>query len=176
MPNGYNHTNGGEGGIHKPRIISLNREVSDMEKSGIGKMLRERRNELSLTQRQVANYVGVTEATVSRWESGDIDNMRRDKIASLAAVLRMSPLLIMGDDSVLYVQVPPTSEELNLIDDYRTLAPEDEKFIFGMIKRLLPASSANVEQDTFNNDGDIKNNFVASSGRNSVNQNVSMNK
>ena len=176
MPNGYNHTNGGEGGIHKTRIISLNREVSDMEKSGIGKMLRERRNELSLTQRQVANYVGVTEATVSRWESGDIDNMRRDKIASLAAVLRMSPLLIMGDDSVLYVQVPPTSEELNLIDDYRTLAPEDEKFIFGMIKRLLPASSANVEQDTFNNDGDIKNNFVAYGGRNSVNQNVSMNK
>ena len=56
-----------------------------MEKISVGKLLRDRRNELSLTQRQVANQVGVTEATVSRWESGDIDNMRRDKIAGLAS-------------------------------------------------------------------------------------------
>ena len=128
-----------------------------MEKSGIGKMLRERRNELSLTQRQVANHVGVTEATVSRRESGDIDNMCRDKIASLAKVLRMSPLLIMGDDRVFCVQVPSISEELNLIDDYRTFSPEDKKFIFGMIKRLLPASSANVAQKKFSNSHEIKN-------------------
>ena len=107
-----------------------------MEKSGIGKKLRERRNELSLTQRQVANFVGVTEATVSRWETGDIDNMRRDKIAKLADVLRVSPLLIMGDDDFGYTQFPPTSEELNLIDDYRTLATEDKNFVTGMIKRL----------------------------------------
>ena len=68
-----------------------------MEKVSVGKLLRNRRNELSLTQRQVANQVGVTEATVSRWESGDIDNMRRDKIAGLANALGVSPLPIMGN-------------------------------------------------------------------------------
>ena len=47
--------------------------------------------------------------------------MRRNKIAKLADVLRVSPLLIMGDDDFCYAQLPPTSEELNLIDDYRIL-------------------------------------------------------
>jgi len=65
-----------------------------MEK--IGKFLKDRRNELSLTQRQVANQVGVTKATVLRWKSDDIDKMRRDKITGLANALRVSLLLIMG--------------------------------------------------------------------------------
>lgn len=54
-----------------------------------------RRKELGLTMREVANMVGVSEATVSRWESGDIRNMRRDKIAALARALDVSPAVLM---------------------------------------------------------------------------------
>ena len=54
-----------------------------------------RRKELGLTMREVANAVGVSEATVSRWESGDIRNMRRDKIAALARALDVSPAVLM---------------------------------------------------------------------------------
>ena len=64
----------------------------------MGKKLRELRDARGITQREVANAVGVTEATVSRWESGHINNMRRDKIESLAKVLQVSPLVIMGRD------------------------------------------------------------------------------
>ena len=59
-------------------------------------ILKNRRPELGLTQLDVANAVGVSEATVSRWESGDIANMKRSRIASLASVLKMSPSIIMG--------------------------------------------------------------------------------
>ena len=59
-------------------------------------ILKARRTELGLTQLDVANAVGVSEATVSRWESGDIANMKRSRIASLASVLKMSPSIIMG--------------------------------------------------------------------------------
>lgn len=45
---------------------------------------------------QVAQTVGVSEATVSRWESGDIANMRRDKIAKLAKALQLRPSVVMG--------------------------------------------------------------------------------
>lgn len=45
---------------------------------------------------EVAKAVGVSEATVSRWESGDIENMKRNKIAALSSVLRISPIVLMG--------------------------------------------------------------------------------
>ena len=65
----------------------------------VGKLIYSRRTELELTQKEVADYVGVSEGTVSRWESGHIDNMRRDRIASLAKILKISPLSIMGIES-----------------------------------------------------------------------------
>lgn len=64
----------------------------------IGKFIKERRIALGKTQRDIANEVGATEATVSRWESGHIDNMRRDKIASLAKALRISPMQLISDE------------------------------------------------------------------------------
>ena len=107
-----------------------------MEKISVGKLLKKRRNELSLTQRQVANQVGVTEATVSRWELGDIDNMRRDKIASLANALKVSPLLIMGIDDTEQIYKPVNSDELELLDDYCGVDVEDRNMIRSMLKRF----------------------------------------
>ncbi len=49
--------------------------------------------------KQVADYVGVSEATVSRWESGNIANMGRDKIALLSQILKITPGVIAGYDS-----------------------------------------------------------------------------
>lgn len=62
-------------------------------------LLRNRRLELGLTMKQVADAVGVSEATVSRWESGEIANMRRSRIVKLAAALNLSPIDIMNWDS-----------------------------------------------------------------------------
>lgn len=107
-----------------------------MEKISIGELLKRRRNELSLTQRQIANLVGVTEATVSRWESGDIDNMRRDKIAGLAKALKVSPLLIMGIDDAESLYNPINSEELELLGDYRDVDDEDKSIVRNVLKRL----------------------------------------
>ena len=61
----------------------------DSRTKSVGKIIFDRRTALSLTQKDVADYVGVSEATVSRWESGHIDNMRRDRIAKLAKVLQI---------------------------------------------------------------------------------------
>lgn len=57
--------------------------------------LSERRKQLGLTQKEVADAVGVAEATVSRWESGEIANMRRDRISALAKILKCSADFIM---------------------------------------------------------------------------------
>lgn len=61
-------------------------------------ILKSRRQELNLTMKEVATSVGVNEGTISRWESGDIANMKRDKIMALAKALQISPAVIMGWD------------------------------------------------------------------------------
>lgn len=58
--------------------------------------LKQRREQLKLSQDDVANAVKVSRGTVSKWESGDIANMKRDKIAALANLLRINPLEILG--------------------------------------------------------------------------------
>lgn len=59
-------------------------------------ILKSRRLQLGLTLSDVAEKVGVSKATVSRWESGNIANMKRNRIVALANVLEISPSVIMG--------------------------------------------------------------------------------
>lgn len=56
-------------------------------------MLRKRHN---MTLEEVGNAVGVSKSTVRKWESGEIANMRRDKIATLARALHTTPAYLMG--------------------------------------------------------------------------------
>lgn len=92
--------------------------------------LKNRRLELGLTLEEVANAVGVSKATVQRWESGNIANMRRDRIGLLSKILRVSPLFVMGweeeavpGDSVKAVPEPLRHDETSLLTDYRKLNP-----------------------------------------------------
>ena len=59
-------------------------------------IIKSRRKYLNLTMKEVADKLGVSEGTISRYESGDIQNMGIDKIAALAKVLRCSPGYLMG--------------------------------------------------------------------------------
>ena len=62
----------------------------------VGKLLANRRKELDLTLHDVAEYVGVTDSTILRWETGNIQNMKRDKIKLISEILKVSPMAIMG--------------------------------------------------------------------------------
>ena len=58
--------------------------------------IRNRRLALGLTLEEVGEMVGVGKSTVRKWETGDIANMRRDKIAKLAEALQTTPAYLMG--------------------------------------------------------------------------------
>lgn len=59
-------------------------------------ILKQRRKELGLTLAQIADEMGVAEATVQRWESGNIKSVRYDKIGKLADILKVQPSALMG--------------------------------------------------------------------------------
>lgn len=84
--------------------------------------LADRRKELGLTMKQVAEAVGVSEATVSRWESGQIANMRRDRISTYAKVLQVRPTFIMtGEIDSPETQKAPTLNKKDERDIARRL-------------------------------------------------------
>ncbi|MBQ3444264.1 MAG: helix-turn-helix transcriptional regulator [Selenomonadaceae bacterium] len=62
----FNRSSGGEGGIHKSRNISLNKETSGMF-NGRLKSLRKSRK---LSQKDFAQALRVSQQTVASWESG----------------------------------------------------------------------------------------------------------
>lgn len=62
----------------------------------IGKKIYDLRKAQGLTLEEVGRAVGVGRSTVRKWENGMIANMRRDKIASLAAALHTTPAYLMG--------------------------------------------------------------------------------
>ena len=64
----------------------------------IGLAIAMRREQIGLTQEELANAVGVSKASVCRWESGDISNMRRDRIQKLAQALKISPLELLNEE------------------------------------------------------------------------------
>ena len=51
---------------------------------------------MDATMEDVAKAVGVSKATVQRWESGEIENIRRDKIWKLSQALHTTPGYLMG--------------------------------------------------------------------------------
>lgn len=55
-----------------------------------------RRIELGLTMKQLADAVGVSESTISRWESGEIVNIRKDKLPALSTALRVPIVKLVG--------------------------------------------------------------------------------
>lgn len=112
-------------------------------------IIRNKRMELGLTLADVAEAVGVRAATVSRWESGDIANMRRDKIEALARVLGLSPLEILGREPVsndrYYIneetaqiaqRIYEDKELRALFDAAADASPEDLQTIHTMLKAL----------------------------------------
>lgn len=78
----------------------------------LANVLKQRRAELGLTLKQVADAVGVSEATVQRWESGKM-NIRYNKVVLLADVLHVDPAVLFGWDQLDKKRQPSSSGELS---------------------------------------------------------------
>ena len=51
-----------------------------------------------MTLEEVGNIVGVGKSTVRKWETGDIANMKSDKVTLLAKALKTTPTAILGTE------------------------------------------------------------------------------
>ncbi len=111
-----------------------------MSENDLSRKIRDLRSQHGLTLEQVAQQVGVGKSTVRKWETGFIENMRRDKIAKLASALHTSPAYLMGwedNPQPVHTAAPAstlsatdqdlTAAEQILIKDFRTLNAEGQQ-------------------------------------------------
>ena len=118
---------------------------------GANEVIRKRRIELGMTMKELADKIGVSEGAVSRWESGDIVNIRRDKIEKLSKVLDVPPAVLMGwdnpsekgdgyyinEETAQIAQRIYEDKELRaLFDAAADASPEDLQTIHTMLKAL----------------------------------------
>ena len=86
-----------------------------MIENNISTRIRTLRAKHGLTLEQIAQQVGVGRSTVRKWETGLIANMRRDKIAKLAAALHTTPGYLMGWDNDESISIADSSIPDNII-------------------------------------------------------------
>ena len=107
--------------------------------------LKERRLALGMTLAEVSYQVGISESTLSRYETNGIQNMGIDKLKKLADVLKTTPAYLMGWDETEdifdrdYVFKLPSDKDfivecMKADDDVRERIREYAEFMFGKSK------------------------------------------
>ena len=104
-------------------------------------LIKQRRIELGLTQEEVAKHVGVSETTVSRWESGQISNMGHRRIVLLAEILQIKPAAFMGWTEEK--PSPPTHPKLSLLHSRsRALTDKQLDIINSLVDEMVKEHDA----------------------------------
>ena len=98
----------------------------------------QRRRELGLTLEEVGNACGVGKSTVKKWEDGFISNMKRDKIAALAKILKVSPLQLINESFENEQSAPELSEtDREALELFKKLGEDDKKLILKAMRGSL---------------------------------------
>lgn len=71
-----------------------------MKETEIGQLIKDRRKELNMTSVTLAEKVGVNQSTISRWENGQITNIRKSQIYLLSKYLYIPVETILGLSNV----------------------------------------------------------------------------
>ena len=108
----------------------------------IGDIIKNRRKEMNMRQEDLAELVGTTKATVSRWESGDIHKMKRPMIVKLAKVLQLDPLIFLQRKEVLM------PDEERLITTYRQASDEIKGAALAMLEDSAAKSRKTPVQES----------------------------
>lgn len=77
----------------------------------VNERIKSRRISLGLTLLDIAEYLGVREATVQRYESGEIKNIKHETIQNMASILKCSPAYLMGWEDEVHQD--PIEKELS---------------------------------------------------------------
>lgn len=124
MPNGYNRSNGGEGGIHK-----LKKEGSKM----IIDRLKNLRNSRKLSQKDFAQALDVSQQTVASWENGRTESSNA-ALTAIADYFNVSADYLLGRDTSTAPSL--SDEQKKLLSGFDTLNSARRNLLVGVLNSL----------------------------------------
>lgn len=101
----------------------------------INDRIKEMRVSRGLTLLEVSKRLGVEEATMQRYESGQIKNIKHETVLALSDIFRCSPSYLMGwidtieDAPALESSSALTSDEAQFLSDYRNLSDQGREYM-----------------------------------------------
>lgn len=111
----------------------------------VGEKIKMLRKKEGLTMEQLAERVGVSKASVHKWEAGKVDNMKRTHIAKVAEVFGVSPAYLLGFEGkgfTVDVERPASNEERMLVYLYKLLSDENKARLVETINRMITEQGA----------------------------------
>jgi HTH-type transcriptional regulator, cell division transcriptional repressor len=111
-------------------------------------IIKKRRDELDLTLLDIAKKAGVSEATVQRYESGSIKNIRQDKIGKLAAALQLTPAQLLGWEEIQSEETKNKGTSVPDIDSKESKSRSDDPDqIFCFLEKLADLHDKGILTD-----------------------------
>ena len=105
----------------------------------IGERIRGRRDELGISQIELAEKIGESKQTIYKYESGVITNIPISKLELIAKVLNSSPAYLTGweedkKEAAADRNSTMSEEELQMLEQFRKCSPEKRAAIMTLLK------------------------------------------
>lgn len=122
-------------------------------KCGIGQRMYNLRARANLTLEEVGERVGVSKSTVRKWESGQITNMRIDKLPLVASALGTTPEYLAGWNPIESKAVEKSDSQVKenyalkneMVSIFKKLDPESQFMCVCMMRDFIKAQEHDRE-------------------------------
>ena len=114
--------------------------------------IKERRTALGLTLLELAEQLGVKEATMQRYESGEIKNIKHETVYELSKLLKCSPSYLMGwsdyltDKPITCAERKLTKRQTRIVELFDDLSEEQQDNLIGRAEMLVELNEQEIKR------------------------------
>lgn len=103
----------------------------------LGQKIKARRRQLEMTQEELGNKIGVTKATINKYEIGTVVNIKIPILESLAKALNCNPCYLLGWSDNIHTEnihtnngmIGQNSGTVTITNNSRTLSKEELRIL-----------------------------------------------
>lgn len=115
--------------------------------SKVGNYIKSLRKNKGLTQEELGNMIGVKKAAVQKWESGMVQNLKRNTIKQLSEIFEVSPASFIDDDDPIESNATILPQEkIRLIPVYESVSAGFGAYADNYILEYIPLFISSDEE------------------------------